>query len=97
MKSVVLSTALAATFAAALAAPFSAGAALASDKCAVPQVEWQPKEALQQKLESDGWKVKKIKVEDGCYEVYGIDKAGQRLEAYFDPKSFSVVKSKSES
>lgn len=93
MKTTVVSATLSTGFVLAL----GAGAALASDKCAVPQAEWQPQEALQQKLEGDGWNVKKIKVEDGCYEVYGFDKAGKRMEAYFDPKTFATVKSKSES
>jgi len=93
MKKTIAAAALAAT----LALPLAAGAALASDKCSVPQAEWQPQEALQQKLESDGWKIKKIKVDDGCYEVYGTDGAGKRMEAYFDPKTFAVVKAKQES
>lgn len=91
MKSMILSAALTAV----VAATASSGAALASDKCSVPKAEWQPQTALQQKLESEGWKVKKLKVDDGCYEVYGTDSRGQRVEAYFDPKTFAVVKSKS--
>lgn len=93
MKTTVMSATIIAAFAATLAA----GAAQASDKCATPQAEWQPKESLQQKLEGDGWKIKKIKVDDGCYEVYGTDAQGKRMEIYFDPKSFAVVKSDSES
>lgn len=93
MKTSVVSAVVSGAFALTL----GAGAAFASDICSVPQAEWQPKEALQQKLEGDGWKIKKIKVDDGCYEVYGTDAAGKRMEAYYDPKSFEVVKSKSES
>lgn len=93
MKSPVISAALAAG----LALFLVAGAASASDKCRVPQAEWQPQQALQQKLENEGWKIKKIKVDDGCYEVYGTDATGKRMESYFDPKSFAVVKSGSES
>lgn len=89
MKSMVLSAALAA------AVIVTAGTALASEKCSVPQAEWQPQQALQQKLEGEGWKVKKMKVDDGCYEVYGTDAQGKRMEVYFDPKTFSVVQSKS--
>ena len=90
MKALISSAALIASLAA-------AGPALASDKCNVPQAEWQPKEALQQKLEAEGWKIRKLKVDDGCYEVYGTDAEGKRLEVYFDPKTFAVVKSESES
>lgn len=93
MKTAVLCATIIAAFTTALAA----GAAQASNKCAAPQAEWQPKESLQQKLEGDGWKIKKIKVDDGCYEVYGTDPQGKRMEVYFDPRSFAVVKSDSES
>jgi len=68
------------------------GSAAAEDVCSVPQAEWQPKEALQKKLESEGWTIKTIKIDDGCYEVYGKDAAGARKETYFDPKSFAVMK-----
>jgi hypothetical protein len=76
----------------ALAALGGIGSAAAEETCTAPQAEWQPKETLQQKLEADGWKIKTIKISDGCYEVYGTDAAGNRMETYFDPKSFAVVK-----
>ena len=57
-------------------------------------VEWQPREALQKKLESEGWKVRRIKTEDGCYEAYALDSNGHRVEAYFDPKSLEMLKNK---
>ena len=70
----------------------SSGAAFASEGCSVPKAEWQPEHALRQKLENEGWKINRIKIDDGCYEVYGTDGKGQRAETYFDPKSFEVVK-----
>jgi hypothetical protein len=93
MRSKLVTTVLAAAFATAL----GAGTAAASDKCSAPKAEWQPQEALLQKLQGEGWKVKKIKTDDGCYEVYGTDAGGKRREAYFDPRTFTVVKSSSES
>ncbi|MCP1335117.1 PepSY domain-containing protein [Futiania mangrovi] len=77
-----------------VAAAAGTGAAFASDKCDVPMSEWQPREALQKKLEEQGWQVRKIKTDDGCYEAYAIDDKGQRVEAYFNPKTFEMVKSK---
>ena len=77
-----------------IAAAAGAGTAFASDKCDVPMSEWQPREALQKKLEDQGWQVRKIKTDDGCYEAYAIDDKGQRVEAYFNPKTFEMVKSK---
>nr|WP_298687476.1 PepSY domain-containing protein [uncultured Dongia sp.] len=79
---------------AALLATFGIGTAAAEDMCNVPQAEWQPKEVLQQKLEAEGWTIKKVKIDEGCYEVYGTDATGARMESYFDPKTFVVVKSK---
>jgi hypothetical protein len=68
------------------------GTASAEGICNVPEAEWQPKEALQKKLEGEGWAIKTIKIDAGCYEVYGKDAAGNRMETYFDPKSFEVKK-----
>ncbi len=72
----------------------AAGAAYAGDTCSVPKAEWQPEQALRQKLEGAGWKINRVKIDDGCYEVYGTDDKGQRAEAYFDPKSLDPVNSR---
>jgi hypothetical protein len=40
---------------------------------------------LQQTLKTQGWKVRKSKVDGGCYEVYGTTPEGDRVEAYFHP------------
>ena len=68
------------------------GTATAGEVCSVPQAEWQPKEALQQKLQAEGWTIRTVKTDKGCYEVYGTDAAGKRMATYFDPKSFEVMK-----
>jgi hypothetical protein len=60
-------------------------------ECKVPAKEWQPKEALAGKLEKDGWTIRKLKVDNGCYEVYGFDAKGKKREAYFDPKTLDMV------
>ncbi|MRD45967.1 PepSY domain-containing protein [Caenimonas koreensis] len=61
-------------------------------KCDVPKAEWQPQTALQAKLEKDGWKkVRKVKVENGCYEVYGFDENNKRAEKFYNPKTFELV------
>ncbi len=78
-------------FAAAALVALIATPTLAKDLCSVPNAEWQTKDALKAKLESDGWKIKNIKIEDGCYEVYGTDGAGKKQEVFIDPKSFVVV------
>jgi hypothetical protein len=75
-----------------LLATLGAGAAAASERCSVPMSDWQPREALQKKLEDEGWKVSRIKTDDGCYEVKATDKEGRRVEASYNPKTFEQVK-----
>ncbi|MBU0723356.1 MAG: PepSY domain-containing protein [Alphaproteobacteria bacterium] len=67
--------------------------ALASDRCTVPKNEWQTSEQLQSRLEAQGWKIQRIKTDDGCYEVYATDSTGKRVEAYFNPKTLEMIRS----
>ncbi|MGE0312788.1 MAG: PepSY domain-containing protein [Lautropia sp.] len=48
-----------------------------------PRAGWQDQAKLEQKLKAQGWQVRRIKEDGGCYEVYGLDKDGKRVEAYF--------------
>ncbi|HET9977919.1 MAG TPA: PepSY domain-containing protein [Burkholderiaceae bacterium] len=61
-------------------------------KDAGPRAEWQSKESLEKKLVDAGWKVRRVKVDEQCYEVYGTDAKGQRVEAYFHPKTLEPAK-----
>ena len=38
-----------------------------------------------------GYEVKGIKIENGCYEVYGIDAAGTRVEIIVNPMNGEAV------
>ena len=71
------------------AAALAAGSpALATGKMtcnAGPQAKWKTQKVLQQTLTKQGWQVRKSKVDGGCYEVYGTDPDGNRVEAYFHP------------
>lgn len=59
--------------------------------CAVPRKERQPSVRLQKQLKEAGWKVKKIQVYNGCYEVYGFDDKGNPVEAFFDPRTLDRI------
>ena len=47
--------------------------------------KWQSKEKLTKLMQAEGWKVRRIKVDGGCYEVYGTTPDGNRVEAYYHP------------
>lgn len=74
------------------AAGICAPATFAKDFCNVPKAEWQSQAALAQKLENEGWKIRTLKIDDGCYEVYGTDGKGKSRETHFNPKTFQSVK-----
>ncbi len=67
-----------------------AGSVLADEHCDEPVAHWQSRDALRQQLESHGWKVQRIKVDDGCYEVKGVDRIGNRFEAKYTPASLKI-------
>ncbi|NGM88482.1 PepSY domain-containing protein [Parapusillimonas sp. SGNA-6] len=75
-----------------LAGALASGAALASNDCTDPVATWQPPEVLRQKLEGHGWTIQRIKVDDGCYEVLGVDNNGNRFEAEYAPASLRIRK-----
>lgn len=52
---------------------------------------WQPQKRLTDQLEAKGWKVRRVKVDGGCYEVYALDDKGERVEAYFHPVTLAPV------
>lgn len=60
--------------------------------CNVPLAQWQTREAVQQKVEAEGWKITRIKTDDGCYKVSGLNDAGDKYEAKIDPATLKVMK-----
>lgn len=57
---------------------------------------WKAKEELTEMLQAKGWKVRNVKVDGGCYEVYALDAKGERVEAYFHPVTLERVPIKGE-
>ena len=71
--------------------------AAASDDCkSYPREQWLGLEAMKAKAESQGFVVRGIEEDDGCWEVKGL-KDGKKVEAYFDPATGELVKMKTES
>ncbi len=49
------------------------------------------------KAQALGYDVRKVQLEDGCFEIYAIDNNGARLEIYMDPVTGKVTKTKNKS
>ena len=48
------------------------------------------------KVEAEGYKIKTFKVtKDNCYEIYGVDKDGKKVEIYFNPETGAELERKS--
>jgi hypothetical protein len=56
-----------------------------------PRDTWQPQEKLENVLGERGWKIRRVKEDGGCYEVYAFDEKGDRVEAYFHPRTLDLV------
>ncbi len=78
--------------AAVLASLGAAGVVLADDDdCRVPMADWQPRGAVQKMAEAQGWTVRRIKTDDGCYEIKGRDAQGREIEVKVDPATLAIV------
>ena len=71
---------------------FSAHAFAKADCKAYPKNEWMSEADAKAKLVAQGYKIDKFKVDGNCYEIYGSDKDGKKVEIYFDTKTLDVVK-----
>ena len=70
-------------------------AAFAGPTCNVPQDKWMKEADFKKGLEAQGYQIKTFKVSKGkCYEIYGFDKAGKKVEIYFDPVTAAPLESK---
>ena len=74
-----------------------AGVAQAKKSCTdQPKEKWMKQEDFKKRLESEGYKIRKFKQPGTCYEIYGTDKSGKKVEIYFNPVDGSIVKSEVE-
>ena len=69
------------------------GSALADPKCTTePKEKWISESEMKAKIAGLGYQAKVFKVTKGnCYEIYGLDKAGKRIEVYFHPVTGNIV------
>ncbi|MBN2739975.1 MAG: PepSY domain-containing protein [Rhodobacteraceae bacterium] len=68
-----------------------AGMALAEDDCFVPMANWQPREAVARLAQEKNWVVRRIKIDDGCYQIGGTDAEGRSIEVTLQPETLQVI------
>jgi hypothetical protein len=78
----------------AVALPLAAAAK--ADCQAHPKAEWMSEADAKAKIAAQGYTINKFKVDGNCYEIYGKNKDGKKVEIYYDTKTLDVVKSEIE-
>jgi hypothetical protein len=64
----------------------------ASGGCSMaPSSQFKPKATLEAQLTSEGLKVRQIKVENGCYEVYAVDKSGKKVNLAYNAETLEKL------
>lgn len=61
-----------------------------------PKETWMSEAAFKEKVIKEGYTIRKFKQPGTCYEIYGENAKGQKVEVYFNPVTGEVVKSKSD-
>lgn len=77
-----------------LALGLAAPPVLADDDCDAPVQQWQSRDAAMQMAAQQGWQVRRLKIDDGCYEMRGLDAQGRAFKAKIDPRTLAVVEMK---
>jgi hypothetical protein len=69
------------------------GSAAAAPQCtSESKNKWISESEMKSKIANLGYKAKVFQVTKGnCYEIYGLDKAGKRIEIYFHPITGNIV------
>jgi hypothetical protein len=71
----------------------SGGMAHAKKSCTdQPKEKWMSEADFKKNVEERGYKIRKFKQPGSCYEIYGTNKAGDKVEVYFNPVDATVVK-----
>jgi hypothetical protein len=79
-----------------VAATFSTAVLAKADCPAYPKSEWMKPEDAKARIEAQGYTISKFKVDGNCYEIYGKNKDGKKVEIYYDAKTLEPVKSEIE-
>jgi hypothetical protein len=52
---------------------------------------WKTEDQLKAQLVTEGYEVRRIKIDGGCYEAYVIDASGEMTERYYNPVDLTFI------
>jgi hypothetical protein len=59
----------------------------AAPVCNVPEEKWMKESDLRRELRRKGYLIGTIRIVQGCYELYGLDPRGRRIQILIDPET----------
>ena len=59
--------------------------------CNTPKEKWMKESDLRRVLLRQGYLIGTIKIVSGCYEFYGLDPRGRRIQIFIDPETAKPV------
>ena len=59
--------------------------------CNTPKEKWMKEPDLRYVLRRQGYLIGTIRIESGCYEFYGLDPRGRRIQILIDPETAKPV------
>lgn len=72
-----------------------ASSAWAKTQCTdQPKSKWMSETQFRQMAEARGYRIRKFKQPGTCYEIYGTNHQGKKVEVYFNPVTGDPVKTK---
>lgn len=74
-----------------LATAFSAQVFAGADCPEHPQDSWIPEAQMKEKIVEMGYTIDLFKIDDHCYEIYGKNTNGEKVEVYFNPVTAEIV------
>jgi len=76
---------------------FAMNSAFAKKNCTdQPEIKWMKIEDFKTLVKEKGYTIRKFRQPGSCYEIYGTNKDGRKVEVYFNPVDASIVKSEFE-
>ena len=77
---------------AAMIAPMLAvSASAATHECFVPMKDWRNRVEVIRYAEAQGWVVQRVRIDDGCYELFAVSSEGFDIEVRINPASLEIL------
>ena len=59
--------------------------------CFAPLADWRPRAEVARLAAEQGWTYRRIKIDDGCYEIDGRDAQGRIIEVTINPATLEIL------